>query len=139
MNKGLENAFKQNIDEAKKIFIEAYKKEKKEDKRYKEIVISDLSSGTLYISSLEIDLPEILIQEKQSSIVVSYSKESELTFTTSFDKKDLNIEISEENDQYVLKIESKDRLRIIKKDKKNQINEKLIYLIYSYLTFLSIK
>lgn len=137
MNKTIETALKKNILEARNIFFKEYKKIVSEDKIKEEIILSDVSSGTLYISSRELDLPEILIQDKKTHFILSYSKDSK-TFTTAFDKKEIKIKVSK-TEEIILNIKDNNKEESILFNKEDELESSLSYLIYSFLNYITFK
>ena len=135
MIKTIEQTFKNNIEEARKDFISHLKKEV-EEKIKEEIIVVDPSNGSLYLSSRFSELPEILIQDKTESIVIAYSKEK--TFTKVFSKKILKIEVKEDKDLIKIQIQDEKKEEDLIFDN-NPEKESLAYLIYIFLTYLSLK
>lgn len=135
MNKTIEQAFKKNIEAARRDFISYFKKEV-EKKIKEEMIVADPSNGSLYLSSRFSELPEILIQEKTENIVIAYSKEK--TFTKTFSKKTLKIEVEEDKNSIKIQIQDETKEETLIFDK-NPEKESLSYLLYTFLTYLSIK
>lgn len=137
MNKTIETALKKNILEARNVFFKEYKKIANEEKIKEEIILSDVSSGTLYISSKELELPEILIQDKNTHFILSYSKDSK-TFTTAFSKKEIKLKV-DENKETTLNIKDNNKEESIVFNKENELEYSLSYLIYSFLNYITFK
>ncbi len=137
MNKTIETALKKNILEARNIFFKEYKKIANEEKIKEEIILSDVSSGTLYISSKELELPEILIQDKNTHFILSYSKDAK-TFTTAFDKKEIKIKASKD-EEIILNIKDNNKEESILFNKEKELESSLSYLIYSFLNYITFK
>lgn len=130
MNNEFEKIFLSNFDGAKKAFIKEFKEKNAEDFE-NEVIAIDVHKGTLYVSSMFQDSPELLIQDRdQNTFLISYSWK-EKAYTIVFNKERL---LLEEQSKKSLRVEDDKREKIIELE-----NEHLNYLIFSFINYIMIK
>lgn len=128
MNNEFEKILLANFDSAKKAFISECVKR---NTRFQDEIISiDTIKGTLYISSMFQDYPEILIQDRNTeNFLLSYSGK-ERAHTLVINKNRLNME---EESLTTLKLEDDKRSLTL-----DFVDETLNYLIFSFINYLMI-